>query len=136
MKRKGDALQVGQLAQELLAKINTEAVAKRFIPKTDVWESASAYHIHVCLPGIDSNNISLEYHDEFLVVSGERPTSLKENEIQVKLIESDFGYFQRRIKLNDKTDITKIKARLEHGVLMIEIPKHQSTNYLVQSKVA
>jgi HSP20 family protein len=131
-------MHVGELTQEILSQINANAeVEKRFIPKTDVWESAVGYHIHIYLPGMASEEIGLEYKDEFIIVSGERKNRmLSDISTEMKLNESDYGYFQRRIKLNEKVDQNKIKAKLEHGVLMISIQKLQAEGYRTQTKVA
>lgn len=129
-------MSVGDLANELLRNMKPEAEGPSFIPKADVWESETAYHVSVYLPGLEKDEIQLSVKDGYIVVSGERKLAAEYEQQQVRKLESDYGYFQRRVKLNTKADAERIKARLENGVLNITIPKLQDEAYSRNIKVA
>ncbi|MGZ5243572.1 MAG: Hsp20/alpha crystallin family protein [Bacteroidia bacterium] len=134
--RKGETKSIGEIANELMAQIKENAVQKQFIPQADVWESDGAYHISVYLPGIDRADVKLDVKDGYLIISGERAMQPDVKEHKIRLLESAFGIFQRRIKLNQKADIQNIKAKLEQGILNINIPKLQEQEYIQNIKVA
>lgn len=135
MKRKGEPMSIGDLANELMQHIQPNTERQSFMPKADVWESEVAYHVSVYLPGLEKDEINLDVKDGYVIVSGERKVDA-ETDRQVRKLESDYGYFQRRVKLNTKADAEKVKARLENGVLLITIPKLQGEAYARNIKVA
>lgn len=134
--RKHEAQSIEALAGELMEKIKQNAAQQRFIPQADVWESDMLYKIFIYLPGIDKENINLEIKDDFLVVSGERQMEPVLKEEKLRLMESSYGYFQRRIKLNRKVDASSIRAKVENGILNIVIPKREAQDGTIQVKVA
>src|ERR1039458_2396903 len=66
-----------------------------FRPRVDILEKEKTYELHVQLPGLEKDNVSLEVEGNKLVVSGERQKQeVNENE-KYTLTESSFGKFKR-----------------------------------------
>ena len=63
--------------------------------------------------------------DRVLEIEGERRDEREEDDPdgRVHRVERVFGVFRRRFQLPDNVDPTRITARLDHGVLNIEVPK-------------
>ncbi|MCJ8012422.1 Hsp20/alpha crystallin family protein [Paenibacillus sp. KQZ6P-2] len=100
----------------------SELGAKSF--RTDIRETENAYYIEAELPGFDKKDIQIEMKGQYLTISAIR-NDVKEikNDIE-KVIhqERHYGEFIRRFYV-DRADEDQIKAKLEHGVLKIVVPK-------------
>lgn len=134
--RKGEVQNLEDLTNELMSQIKTNASLQKFVPKADVWELETGYKVFVYLPGIDKNSVNLEVKDGFLIISGERAIHPELAIEKAKLLESSYGEFQRRIKLNQKVNLEAIIANFESGILNIIIPKIQNEDIQRVIKVA
>lgn len=134
--RKGEVQSLEDLTNELMSQIKTNASLQKFVPKADVWELETGYKVFVYLPGIDKDSVSLEVRDGFLIISGERNIIPELAIEKAKLLESSYGQFQRRIKLNQKVNLEAIIANFESGILNITIPKIQNEDIQRVIKVA
>jgi HSP20 family protein len=134
--RKGEVQNLEELTNELMGQIKTNASLEKFVPKADVWELEAGYKVFVYLPGIDKDSVSLEVRDGFLIISGERNIIPELAIEKAKLLESSYGQFQRRIKLNQKVNLEAIIANFESGILNITIPKIQNEDIQRVIKVA
>jgi len=134
--RKNKVQSIEQLAGELMEQIKVNAAQRKFIPETDVWELDGGYRVFIYLPGIQKEQVNLEVKDGFLIISGEKNISPEFEKEKAKLLESNYGYFQRRIKLNKRINTDGIKAQFESGVLNVYLPKIQDEDFLRAAKVA
>lgn len=101
-----------------------------FTPAIDIFTTQTHYHIHVSLPGAQKSDVGINWDGEKseLNISGvvhrygdeEFLKSLTET----KERESELGMFERKIKL-EKVDGEGITAKLEDGVLRVEVPKEE-----------
>lgn len=103
------------------------AGASMYQPDLDYVETPSEVIIHLDLPGITKENLTIEVRDNVLTISGTRKAEFQdaksEQGIQYRIQERSFGSFQRSIKLPDNVDVNKIKAEHKNGKLTITIPK-------------
>lgn len=100
--------------------------------RSDIHESKDAVEITVELAGIKKEDLHLYVDDERrLVVEGikKRPSTIEEN--SMLRVESKTGKFRRLFPLSDKLDETKINAKYEDGLLMINIPKKQQAKNII-----
>lgn len=93
-------------------------------PLIDIYETADDYHLSVVMPGVSKNNIKIKLEDGSLVIMGrlEEYNEVFGRKYILKEIES--GNFYRRFKISDSIDESKIDAKLENGILKIQLPKH------------
>jgi len=91
-------------------------------PEMNVSETADQFEITVALPGIDRDAIEINLEDHTLIISGEREWREDSNR-KPRLVESSFGTFKRSLPLPDTIDPDSIEAKLENGVLYININK-------------
>lgn len=103
----------------------TRAGGSTFIPKTDVVESATAYEVHLAVPGLNKEDFNIEVNDNHLVVSGERKFSNEKKEKNYHAIETHYGSFSRSFTLPENVDASKINAKYNNGILEITIPKDE-----------
>jgi len=92
--------------------------------RSDIHESKDALEITVELAGVKKEDLHIYVDDERrLLVEGikKRPSTIETN--SMLRVESKTGKFRRLFPLSDKLDETKINAKYEDGLLMINIPK-------------
>lgn len=91
----------------------------------DVIELPNAYAFVVDMPGIKGNEIKVQIENEnVLVVSGERQRENKENEgVKYVRMERRMGKFMRKFQLPENTDLEKITAVCNDGVLKVTVQK-------------
>lgn len=105
-----------------------------FVPRADVFDTATRYIIHVSLPGAQKKDISVDYDTEnsTLRLAGVvyRPNLDEElsNALVVDGRSREVGVFEREIRLGSRdkpahVDADNISAKLIDGVLALSLPK-------------
>ena len=92
-------------------------------PAIEVKELPEKFVLKVELPGVKREDIKLEVSDNVLTISGERKEEKEEKDAQYYRREIVYGSFSRSIQLPPNVDPEKISAKLENGVLTVDIPK-------------
>jgi HSP20 family protein len=91
-----------------------------FTPLLDVRETEDEYLVMVDLPGVKSEDVTIELTDQVLTISGSRvPVETGESQ----LVERPYGSFVRNLTLPKGVDSDQIKADYHDGVLELHIPK-------------
>lgn len=102
-----------------------------FSPAVDVFSTPSAYHIHVSLPGAKKEDVGLNYDADKseLSIAGViyRPGD-EEFLKTLAMSERKVGVFDRKVRLGNgrhpaEVDADAITAKLEDGILRIELPR-------------
>lgn len=104
-----------------MQRLNNPSPEDVYVPKTNVWETNEQYLIVLDIPG--TVLVNTEVKDGFLILTGCRELPKSAESGKIRLLESAFGQFQRRIKLNSKSDLENISCTVENGVVTIKIPK-------------
>jgi HSP20 family protein len=94
-----------------------------FVPPVDVAVSDSDVVLTMDLPGLTSDDISLEVVDGLLTVRGERRRPESPEGTAFAHVERGVGRFERSVRLPDGIDPATVTASLEHGVLSLIVPK-------------
>lgn len=92
------------------------------VMKTDVHEHEDHYEVDIDLPGFKKEEIKLELENGYLTVSAAKE---HEQEHAGKAIRKErySGAMQRSFYIGEFVTEEEIKAKFEHGVLSLEIPK-------------
>lgn len=95
-----------------------------FVPAADILETAQGYELHLALPGVAKDAVSLDFEDGQLVVTGKRPAPATEGESAPKLrrVETRFGDFRRSFRLPETVNVKAISAELTDGLLRVLLP--------------
>ena len=91
-----------------------------FTPTLDVHEGQDDYLVLVDLPGVKSEDVSIEVNDHVLTISGSRAPAETGG---AKLVERPYGSFVRNLTLPKGVDSDGISADYRDGVLEVKIPK-------------
>ena len=95
-----------------------------FVPAADILETAAGYELHLALPGVAKEAVSIDFLEGQLVVKGSRPAPATEGKDAPKLrrVETRFGEFSRSFRLPETVDVKGISAELADGLLRVTLP--------------
>lgn len=93
-----------------------------YSPATDIFESESSITLLADMPGVKANDLDIDLRDNVLTLSGRVSPPEGSGESTV-LHEYRSGSFFRQFKLAESIDQAKIDAKLNDGVLRLELPK-------------
>ena len=108
---------------------------RSWIPSVDFSETKDAFLVHLDVPGIDKNDLVVNFRDGVLTVSGERKAEVKNEDTNHVRLERSFGHFYRSFNLPTAVRADKINATYKDGVLLIEVPKAEEVKP-VQIKIS
>lgn len=100
-----------------------ERVAEFLSPSSEAATTDDYYEVTVELPGVSDEDITVEYHDGRLSVSGEKRSTHEEKGKNFYFSERLYGNFRRTFRLPDDADAEKILASHKDGVLIIKVAK-------------
>ena len=111
---------------EFMPKANATA------PAINVKESEKAYTVELAAPGMKKEDFNVHINDEGnLIIKMEQKQEKKEEDKSTRYLRREFSYskYEQTLILPDDVEKDKISAKVEHGVLTVELPK------LVEEKV-
>lgn len=95
--------------------------------KADIRETEGEYLVEAELPGVDKNDIVLDYNNNTLTISAKREEVAEDNSSNYLRKERRYGEFSRSFYV-DNVDQSGIQARFKDGMLQIIMPKLNKTN--------
>ena len=105
-----------------LAKENG-TVAEVVVPRVDVVDEGDAYQLIVEMPGVSKDSLSVHLEAEALLLCGARKAidgeRLRRNGRRAELP------FEARITLGGDVDRSKIRVRLEDGLVYVKLPRRE-----------
>ncbi|HEX3434669.1 MAG TPA: Hsp20/alpha crystallin family protein [Solirubrobacteraceae bacterium] len=96
---------------------------RRWIPAMDLVEQDDQYVLRADLPGVGEEDVSVEFEDNVLTISGERKSEVEHGGEGYRRIERSSGSFARSLTLPEGIDPDAVNARFERGVLEVRVPK-------------
>ena len=110
-------------SNELATTSSTTREMRNWRPKVDVTEAGDNYIIHAELPGCKKEDVSIDFNENNLIISGERSYEKKHDSETYHHSERSYGKFSRTIPLPKGINHADIKATYDHGVLEVTAPK-------------
>lgn len=95
-------------------------------PAMNVKESDKAYIVELAAPGVKKEDFNVHLNDEGnLVVKMEHAVEQQEGDKETRYLRREFSYskYEQTLILPDNVQKDDISARMEHGVLTVELPK-------------
>lgn len=96
--------------------------SSRFEPSVDVLESDEGWVLLLDVPGVPRARLSIRLDGTRLTVSGERPSG--HQGARARVHERAAGGFRREFLLPFQVQGDAIRARLDNGVLRVELPRN------------
>jgi HSP20 family protein len=107
--------------QELAGGEHTRP-GRTYVPEVDICETADSLWLWADMPGVDQHSVDVNLADGVLSIEGR--VSLQEYEnLSPVYTEYNIGNYLRRFTVTADIDADHIKARMNNGVLELELPK-------------
>lgn len=94
---------------------------------TDISETDKAYELQIDLPGMNKEDVSIDYSDGVITVSGERRDEREDERKGYYLSERTYGSYQRSFRVPESVDHENIAAKFADGVLTVTLPKTEES---------
>ena len=102
-----------------------EGAGSRFTPALNLSETENSFEISVELPGLNPEDVKLEFNEGDLWITGQKSEEKEETGKAYHRIERHHGEFRRVIRLPGKIDQEKVEASYKQGVLHVSVPKSE-----------
>ncbi|MCQ2310339.1 MAG: Hsp20/alpha crystallin family protein [Paludibacteraceae bacterium] len=107
-------------------------------PAVNIAEDEEHYHVDIAAPGRSKEDFQLHLQDQrTLLVTLHQKEQKCDKKEGCKVIQREFCLtrFEQTISLPEDVDTEQIKAKMEHGVLHITLPKMDEEKRLKNSKM-
>jgi len=119
---------------------NTEFMPKASAtaPAINVKETDKGYTVELAAPGMQKGDFNVHINDEGnLIVKMEKKDEKKEEDKSARYLRREFSYskFEQTLILPDDVVKDKISAKVENGVLTVELPKQEEQKVKVSRQI-
>jgi len=117
---------------EFMPKVNATA------PAINVKENDKAYIVELAAPGMKKEDFNVHINDEGnLIIKMEQKEEKKEEEKNTRYLRREFSFskYEQTLILPDDVEKDQIRAKVEHGVLTVELPKHEEQKVKVSRQI-
>ncbi len=107
-------------------------------PAINVKDTDKAYVVELAAPGMKKEDFNVHINDEGnLIIKMEKKQDNKEEDKSARYLRREFSYskFEQTLLLPDDVKKEDIKARVEHGVLTVELPKQVEEKVKVSRQI-
>jgi len=95
-------------------------------PSIDVSEDEKEVTVRAEIPGMSEKDLTITCHNGMLTIRGEKKQEKEEKGKNRYYRECSYGSFERSVSVGKAAIGEKAKAKYNHGVLTIAIPKKES----------
>lgn len=92
-------------------------------PQVNIIESGDGYVLEAEMPGVNKEGLEVQLEGNELTIVGRK--SADSHEAQLVYRESSDRDFRRTFELDPAIDTARITARMENGILYLELPKSE-----------
>jgi HSP20 family protein len=121
---------MNQLFEDFFGRPGTgregELAVGGWAPTVDIYETDDDIVVTAELPGLEKDQVGVEYKDGTLTLRGERKLEREVKEESYHRMERAYGSFHRSFAVPGSVDEEKISARMKNGVLEIHLPKKEA----------
>ncbi|MGM0682218.1 MAG: Hsp20/alpha crystallin family protein [Thermodesulfobacteriota bacterium] len=103
-------------------------------PAVDIYETNSAFIIHLEIAGLSDKDISITATSKKITISGTRHRPKISKIIKVHQLEMETGRFERTLSLSSPIDPENTSSTYQKGCLRIMAPKKTSNRIEVEIK--
>lgn len=105
--------------------VNAGMLAQPFgwSPPVEIAETDKEFTVTAELPGLNRQNVRVEFDDGVLMIAGEKEEQRKEDQRRFHLWERSYGAFERSFIVPAAVDATAVTADMNEGVLTVHLPK-------------
>ena len=100
---------------------------KGTMPAINILEGKDSYRIEVASPGMKKEDFRIDLENDLLTISSEQKNEKEENNENYMRREFNYCGFKRSFILPESTDVEKIEANHNNGILTVTIPKREES---------
>jgi HSP20 family molecular chaperone IbpA len=95
-----------------------------YVPDADISENADLVRLVLEMPGVDRDSVDVTLEGSTLTVEG---TGCVDSPDGYELVGREFGIgkYRREFTVSDAVDTDSVKARVNHGLLELTLPKRE-----------
>ena len=108
-------------AQPIQWQRETEAV----FPKVNITETDNFFYLEAETPGMQDKDIRIEVHNGVLTIKGDTANNSDKEKENYHIREFTSQSFERSFRLSDRVDTEQVSAKIENGVLKVDLPKNE-----------
>ena len=97
---------------------------RTYVPQVDIYETKEGLWLWADMPGVDEQSLNVHLDNGVLTIEGQVDVQQYENTTPL-YTEYNVGNYVRRFTLSNDVDSDRIVARMQNGVLALEIPKSE-----------
>jgi len=97
---------------------------RTYVPQVDIYETKEGLWLWADMPGVDEQSLNVHLDNGVLTIEGQVDVKDYEN-VSPLYTEYNVGNYVRRFTLSNDVDTDRIVARMQNGVLALEIPKSE-----------
>ena len=94
-------------------------------PRAKVTDNGKSISVNLELPGVKKEDIKVEVENGVLTISASKKTETKEEAKNIYFNEISYGEYRRSFKLSDEVEPGNVDAKLEDGILKLELAKKE-----------
>jgi HSP20 family protein len=95
-----------------------------FRPAADIYETPEGLILRLEIPGAAREDLGIDLVGQELVIRGQRRPDPPANTSRVLHYEITYGSFERSFHIPIAVNPEGVKARYEHGILEVQLPRH------------
>ena len=99
--------------------------AETISPKVNVTEDENFFHLEAETPGMKDKDIGIEVHNGILTIKGHKENNSDTEKEDYHIREFSNQSFERSFKLSDRVDTGRVSAKIDNGILKVDLPKHE-----------
>ncbi len=96
-----------------------------FRPAADLYETPEGLVLRLDIPGAVREELGIDLAGQELIIRGQRRPAPPANVSRVLHYEITYGSFERSFHIPIAINPEGVKARYEHGILEIKLPRHR-----------
>jgi HSP20 family protein len=108
--------------QELTSPAEQTSPGLVFTPAVDIFETDKEITLLADMPGVEAGNLTIDLRDNILTLSADVAPVENADEEDI-LVEYETGKYYRQFTLGELINQEKIDAKLNDGVLRLNLPK-------------
>lgn len=114
--------ELGRLAESSLGTVRPRPAAGVY-PLLNVSHDVENYYIRAEIPGMKLEDFEVTATGRSVAIAGERKIAPEGENVKYHRREREGGKFRRQLTLPSEIDPDNVRARYQHGILMIILPK-------------
>ena len=115
-----------RLQDEVNRTFTSPARAAGGFPAVNLWQGTDSAALTAELPGVDPADIDISVKEEVITITGERKAPATDDQTVWNRRERPYGRFSRVIQLPFRVDRDRVEARIQDGVLQIELHRPEA----------